>query len=391
MKFKVALFCTTVLEHGGGLEKYFMDLAKNLCAKFDIQVDIVTMDEDFTMKIVNLLSFYRFKKYNKSIIQKLKPEDIVSKLGSANYKKCRNLNELKNVLNTYDLVYSKNEILEAFILKFLVGYKNLPKIIFGCHTSLHYSADKSIRTSVRNFLYGEHIYPFLTNGVYAFHTLNSTDESILKKYFKSKTVYKIYNPFDFDSFLNLLSTQKKDFEFSAQKVKILWLGILHSVKGTDRLENIIKSVNKMGVQQKVEWIIAGDGQDMPLIKDLAAAEGNVKVLGFVQNNYVPALINSVDLVFSTSRSESFGYTVLEANALDKPFFSFKTQGQSEIIQEGVNGLLFDNELDYSNALNKFIDGGYEFKNIFDSVKLRFNSDIVYSKIFKMMEEIIYAK
>ncbi len=391
MKLKVALFCTTVLEHGGGLEKYFMELSKNLCEKFDVQVDVVTMDEDFTMKIVNLLSIYRFKKHDKSIIQKLPTENILAKLGSANYIKCKNTNDLITTLNKYDLVYSKNEILEAFLLKFLVGYKNIPRVIFGCHTSLHYSADKSFRSAIRNFLYGKSIYSFLTSGVHTFHTLNTTDENILKSYFNGKPIYKIYNPFNFESFLQNLPGIESKFNFSKDKIKILWLGILHTIKGTDRLSNIIKEVNKNDLSKNLEWIIAGDGQDRIMIDELSKVEGNIKVLGFVQSELVPDLINHVDLVISTSRSESFGYTVLEANALNKPFFSFRTQGQSEIIQDNVNGVIFESEESFSKGICDFISGKYKFENIAEKIRPRFNSDFIYSQIFKMFEEVFYAK
>ena len=41
---KIVFYMTTILEHGGGLEKYFIETAKELSEFPNIKVDVVTLD-----------------------------------------------------------------------------------------------------------------------------------------------------------------------------------------------------------------------------------------------------------------------------------------------------------------------------------------------------------
>ena len=121
---KIAFYATTILELGGGLEKYLIETASNLSEFSNLRVDIITMDDECTKKIEACLSFYYFRKSN-TAIYKEKKENILKRIGKAHYYKCKDFKELREKLCEYDVIYSKNELLEAFILKFLIRYRNL--------------------------------------------------------------------------------------------------------------------------------------------------------------------------------------------------------------------------------------------------------------------------
>jgi hypothetical protein len=59
---KICYFKLTILEHGGGLENYYIETASYLANKTDNEVDIITLDQKFTDNIERALSFYYFKK-----------------------------------------------------------------------------------------------------------------------------------------------------------------------------------------------------------------------------------------------------------------------------------------------------------------------------------------
>ena len=66
----------------------------------------------------------------------------------------------------------------------------------------------------------------------------------------------------------------------------------------------------------------------------------VRFIGFKEN--IGDVIKSLDvLVFPSVAPESFGLSVLEAMSFGKPVIASNTGGVSEIIQDGVTGLLFE--------------------------------------------------
>ena len=56
-RLKIALFMIAPLSFGGGTEKYFINLTKNLSEK-NIKVDIITMDNSFNKVFIRLINIY---------------------------------------------------------------------------------------------------------------------------------------------------------------------------------------------------------------------------------------------------------------------------------------------------------------------------------------------
>ena len=378
---------TTILEHWGGLEKYYIDIANKLNQSEDLEIDIVTLDDNFSLSFIKILSLYNLKKIKKNILYKETTSEIYNKLVKTNYIKCKNFYELKKTFNNYDAVYSKNELLEAFILKLFVGYKNIPKVIFGCHTSLSYPNANNFRQKFRNFLYGGFIYKFLAGEIFALHTINAFDTNVAKNLFPNKQVYKIYNPFNFEQFK---ANAKKDFfNFSKDRTNILWIGTLTPLKGTSDLSEIITKVNSdKNYKSKINWIIAGIGPDQKLINELINKFDNVNYLGFVDYEKVPSLINQSDLVISTSKVETFSFITIEANSLDKPVFSYKTSGQTDIIENNINGILINDLSEYPSEIMKYVDKCYNFKGISDFISKKFDEKNIYSSLESMFKSVI---
>ena len=105
---KIAFYMTTILEFGGGFEKYLIETARNLSKFDDVQIDIITINDKFTLRLNVLLSLYFFKKFDKSVHYKESLDVIKQRLDKANYYKIDNLKKLQRKLNEYDVVYSKN-------------------------------------------------------------------------------------------------------------------------------------------------------------------------------------------------------------------------------------------------------------------------------------------
>ena len=98
---KIIFFTNTILEHGGGLEKYFIETTHALLLRHpEDQITVVTFNEKRTETLQHLLSFYYWKKMPIENIYREKTEDILQKLGGVSYVKCDSFRMLRKVLTT---------------------------------------------------------------------------------------------------------------------------------------------------------------------------------------------------------------------------------------------------------------------------------------------------
>lgn len=390
---RIAFYTTTILEHGGGLEKYLTEAAKNLSDLSDFQVDVITMDNEFTEKIAKILGFYYFKKIDKSLLYKESLQLIMKRLGKAGYHKCKNFKELKKKLNEYDIVYSKNELLEAFILKFLVGYRNLPPIVFGCHTPVYYPVADSFHSKLHNFLYNGFVYKWLANGVKAFHVANDFDKKLLADIFPKRNIFMIHNPFNFLQFDKNLKEHLYDFKFDKTKCNILWIARLTEQKGVLSLVNIVNKINKTSVKEGIVFNIIGSGQLENEIVKLKEKWDNVNWFGYVEYRYLPSIYTNNNIFISTSKWESLPFNILEAQAVGLPVVAFDIPGPQDIITDTETGFLVGDEQEFCSAIEKIVNGEKEFnaENIEDSVKRVFNPKDIYIKLVMMFVTVLEKK
>lgn len=390
---KVAFYTTTILEHGGGLEKYLIETANGLSALTDFQVDIFTMDDEFTEKIARYLSFYYFKKVNKEELYKEKLEAISHKLGNAKYIKCKNFKDLKRKLNEYDIVYSKNELLEAFILKFFIGYKKMPPVVFGCHTPIFYPVANSLHAKIHNFLYNGFIYKWLASGVKAFHVANNSDKELLEKTFPYKKVFRIYNPFNVLQFEQNLRQHSYDFNWDRSKYNVLWIARLTEQKGVSSLIDIVNLINKTPYKDKIVFNIFGSGPLGDSVSVLKKGWDNVNWFGHVEYRYLPSIYTNNDIFISTSKWESLPFNILEAQACGIPAIAFDIPGPQDIITNGKTGFLVDSEQEFCDKVLAAAEGEEKFEknSITKSIERIFNPKDIYLEISEMFRFIVEKK
>jgi glycosyltransferase involved in cell wall biosynthesis len=339
---KIALYMTTVLEYGGGMEKYLVETAANLAEQPGITVDVITMDNHVTDRITSGLSVFWGKKIDKSLSYKDDLGDIKKRLGQAHYYKEPSIKALRTRLQHYDVIYSKNELIEGFVMRCLLHYSTLPPVIFGGHTAIYYPVADSFHTKLHNFLYGSFIYRFLAGGVQKFHALNDADAERYHHLFPRREVQRIYNPFDITAFQNRARTTPYDFkDFDEQAIHILWLGRLTEQKGVTDLEQIIPAVNAQAKAAGVPlaWSIFGDGEERATIETIASAHANVHYYGHADQQYVPSIYARHQVFLSTSKWEGYPYTLIEPQAFGLQLFAYDIPGPHDILQVYEGGHL----------------------------------------------------
>jgi glycosyltransferase involved in cell wall biosynthesis len=96
----------------------------------------------------------------------------------------------------------------------------------------------------------------------------------------------------------------------------------------------------------VGTVVAWDKGSLPEMKALTRDLGLEDRVRFLEDRTdIPNLLHEADIFALTSRFEGFGLVVVEAMAAGLPVVASNLDGPAEIIEHGVNGLLFESESD----------------------------------------------
>lgn len=351
----IVFFNYLALEYGGGTAKYFIEVSSQLKKRYpQLEISIVTFDKKIIKKILFLYSLYFMKDVKKQFQTPEQKKTILKKLGSVSYYQASSIRDLKQKLHRYDVVYCKNDFLEIAILRFLVGYNHLKKVIIGFHTPVYYEITNTIQSKIHNMLYGSVVYSLLILKAHKFHVLNAFDERLLKKRFSKKNVIKIHNPFDFKQFEKM--TKKKIPKKTSHNIqtKILWVGRLTSEKGIDDLLNIIRHINQTKQAGNIVWTIVGEGEYQDKVMLLAKEYQNVNYVGFIPNDKLANIYQQNDIFITTSKFETFPYMLLEAQTFGLPCLAYNIHGCDEIIENGKSGYLVANLQEFEKKLTKLV-------------------------------------
>lgn len=128
------------------------------------------------------------------------------------------------------------------------------------------------------------------------------------------------------------------------------------VKDPKLLVSVLKGILE---QSDLNVRIVGDGPELPRLKNSLEAAEKAHRLTFTDNVADPFWqIASSDLMLLTSRDESFSLVALEALACGVPVAAPAVGGLTELIKDGVEGLLYDRQAP-AIAVRRIIDHLYD--------------------------------
>jgi len=384
---RIAFFNYLRLEQGGGTARFFIDASTGLKKRFpNLEISIITLSENKESAINLIYSLYFLKNIKKDLINSnVEIKETLAKF-NISYLNIDGYLELKSILSGYDIIYAKNDFVEAFILKYLVGYQYLNQVIFGFHTPIYYELTPNFQSNIHNLIYGSFIYIHLIKQAEKFHVLNRFDQNYLKKIFKNKVITKIYNPFDFKKYEKIKINKVKAIK-NKNKLNLLWVGRLTYEKGADDLINLISEINLTELAEKVQWNIVGGGELENKVKQLVQKFANVSYFGFVENQILTKCFRENNLFLSTSRWESFPYTFLEAQTFGLPIISYDIHGCNEIVKEGDNGYLVKTFEEYKRKLIYLIQNPKKIikkKRVKKYIRSLVNTEEIYEKLYKLL-------
>ncbi len=109
-----------------------------------------------------------------------------------------------------------------------------------------------------------------------------------------------------------------------------------------RVPWLVRAFARASEGSDTRLMLVGDGPDMPACRALVHELGigaRVSILG--ERDALPELLAKADVFALSSSEESFGLSALEAMACATPVVATRVGGVSEVVEDGVQGLLAD--------------------------------------------------
>lgn len=196
---------------------------------------------------------------------------------------------------------------------------------------------QTIHSSVINHLFVQKYY--IKKRVSAYVSISEQLQQIIndKIGIKEENNYLIYNGVNIEEFKN------ENRKINDEAKKIISIGRLTPAKDYKNLFNAIKILEKKLKKDKSkipEFLIVGDGELEKDLKELSKnlnIDDNVNFLGLRDD--IPELLSESDIYVMSSEWEGLSIALIEAAASGIPIIATNAGSNSEIINDGENGMI----------------------------------------------------
>jgi glycosyltransferase involved in cell wall biosynthesis len=128
------------------------------------------------------------------------------------------------------------------------------------------------------------------------------------------------------------------------KIDIVWIGKINEIKG---LEYLIQAmVTVIDIHPNSNLTLIGDGPLKQKYEKLTfdlSLNKNIVFAGSIKNNKIPDYLEDKDIFVLPSLSEGLPLAIIEAMAASKPIITSNVGGISDLVDDGVNGILIDSK------------------------------------------------
>ncbi|MFA6391490.1 MAG: glycosyltransferase family 4 protein [Patescibacteria group bacterium] len=173
--------------------------------------------------------------------------------------------------------------------------------------------------------------------------INHSQVSYLKK--KEGKVAIIPNGINLEDFTQILERPdvRKEYKIEEKKFIIAFIGTLDKAHYFKRLDILFEAFKSF--TNKAHLLVIGDGdlkeKYIKLAKELGISQ-QISFVGKLSNKEaLQHLIQADLLVLPSTKVESFGLVLIEAMACAKPVIASNLPGVRTVVNDGVNGLLFE--------------------------------------------------
>ena len=234
-------------------------------------------------------------------------------------------------------------------------------------------------------------------------TPSGSMKELIKSYGIKNRIEVIPNAIDLDSFRQKdelkCSEIRKRYNLKEDDKVILYVGRVAQEKSIDKIIEALAITKRKGISN-VMLLIVGGGPAIEELKNLVRSlqiEEQVIFTGEVKNEEIRHYYKIAYLFTIASTTETFGIVIIEALASGIPVLAVKAPGAVDILTDGLDGLLVDNDNDiekFANALDKIIREP-ELRERLSQGALktseRYSIDIVSERMLNLYREVMEIK
>ena len=350
-------------------------------------------------KIFFVALVYNDKELKKDIIDEFKDKNLIRRKYS-NDKKIRFIRSLigldystsykviveilKSSKDKPDVILTIGSMLPPDVKRALRDLNLNVKVVSWVHINLIPYPSKRLKDKINQFIL-KWIRKRRLKYADAHLAISNGMKNEIIKLVRNAKVYTVFNP---------LKKYKGNLVERSTKPIFIYVGRLDDYQ--KNITFLLKGVSK--IDKDFKLIIIGRGGDEEKLKSLANDLGisqRVEWRGFKEDPY-ENLNEGVTALLLTSRFESFGMVLVEANQRGIPVISSDCQvGPADIVIPGVNGYLYpEGDMDaFVKIVNDVIDGKVGFGTPEEIAKTseRFSGEVVCDNIIKALEDITGLK
>lgn len=376
---KLLVYSPLSLRFGGGFERWMLEVAPRL-KKFGVSTRMVCTRS--TVGDVERISSETIQKILREVFAEYVEVPYVSfPLGSSN-SPIPSVKAMGKILTAmdFDVLYFANAYAFQDVLVCVLKFIRRKPVVSGQHAVL-------FQESVLHDLYVSTLGKFLVKRFDAHHVLNFHDMRVFERW-GLRRVYLIPIGVDTRRF------KPKRQKGGRSKFRVLFVGRLTLQKGVDILCESVRMLEDEALLDDLEFLIVGSGPLEPLVRKVAERCGNVTCMGRVTDEALPEIYGGCDLFVMPSRRETFGMVALEAQACGLPTVAANVSGPSDIVVDGVTGILIPREDPRSlvsaiRECHMLWSGNYErYREMCvrarENAVKRFDWDIIVSRLYDML-------
>ncbi|ELB27267.1 TPA: glycosyltransferase family 4 protein [Enterococcus faecium] len=378
-----------------------------------IVASVASMIDQFNMENIKLLLSLGYKVEvaanfeNPGNMSVQKKELLTAKLKQMRVKIhqidfSRNMKQVKNHLIAYkqlkkvvadnkiDIIHCHSPIGGA--ISRLVGKTNNVKVIYTAHGFHFYKGAPLI-----NWMLYFPIEYYLSKYTDQLIVINQEDYVRARKLFPIKNVHLVHGVgVDIKKIENIeIDRQQKKLELKIlnEQIVLLSIGELNDNKNHELVIDCLKDFNNVNFK----YLICGDGVLKEKLQEKIKQydlEDKVELLGYRTD--ILELLKICDFFIFPSKREGLPVSIMEAMACRVPVIGSKIRGNSDLIQDNINGFLFslDDRKEFIQIITKFLlkeydeddlnfikenafksVQNYSLKNVLDELKKVYHSEI----------------
>lgn len=266
-------------------------------------------------------------------------------------------------------------------------------------------------------MYEDYVY-YITKG--HFDAASKKIVEYLTKFFCDKTVTELIVPtkkaydlfkqkYEYDRNIHIVPTGIDVERFYIENNDAKVTASLRRKYGLKKDDFVILTVGRLALEKNVSFLInnhkrlvqkypncklliVGDGPDADTYKELALKNGiasSVIFTGKIPYDEIPKYYQLGTIFTTASNTETQGLTPLEAMAASIPVIALDDDAFRDVVIDGLNGILFSNDEEYQQAVEKMITDKKLYKRMCDQARI--NAEAHSSKYYAEKVLDVYNK